>query len=151
MSKRSDKDEFYFVPTPGLLELLEGPCTYVPNSWIEKMARACLAGRQRGRLKYDLWPAAWAILQVCHENGVRTITLPQRRLPLTGIELVYDGLDSRSKWRRALAKLEQRGLISLTWHKQSALITLILTQEEQDGFRSIAQPSSPPVLISETR
>jgi hypothetical protein len=72
------------------------------------------------------------------------IALPKRRQPLAGIPLVYDGLGSRSKWGRALAELEQRGAINITWHEQSALIALILTQSEQNAWLSCTRPNSPP-------
>jgi len=70
------------------------------------------------------------------ENTDTAVMLPRNRQLLAyskRFHVPYDGLGTRSKWRHALRELERHDVINIAWRGSFALITPILTKQEQEA------------------
>jgi hypothetical protein len=148
-----------YAATPKLMELLEkceedfrkGNVIYFPNSWIKKICRS--------RGKYPLFAMAGIILKLCAQYG-NVVMLPRKKfdvninaadtLPVfrrllemsTKAQVPYDGLGSRSVWRRALQAMERHKMVRLIWRQDFVTVVPVLTKAERAAWREGGLPPS---------
>jgi hypothetical protein len=117
---------------------------YIPRSWFRKLAQCW---RYRPPISDALWPVVTILLEISWANGGGAIELPKKPLDEEPVESIgtlrrlleisrraqipYDGLGSRSIWRRTLLALECHDVLRLTWRKDSVSVTPVFTKEER--------------------
>jgi hypothetical protein len=146
-----------YTATPKLMEFLEqcdeafrkGDVVYFPNSWMKKICRS------RG----SIFAMVGIVLKLGAQYG-NAVMLPRKKfdvgidaadtLPVfrqllemsTEAQVPYDGLGSRSVWRRALLAMERHKMVRLVWRQDFVMVVPILTKAERAAWKDDLPPPS---------